>query len=82
MKKSLTLDNAIGKLQKHLRKRFPDLQLEIVQDSERTATIWFQAQEDEDWFAVIEHAGPVATDILVDYGYWIHVQPRVKEPAQ
>jgi hypothetical protein len=82
VKKNLTLDEAIVRLQKHILKKYPNLKfLDVVKDSERSATIWFEADEDDDWFAVIERAGPLATDILVDTNHWIHVLPRIRQPA-
>ena len=82
MKKDMTLEDAVLRIQKHILRKYPDLKFDdVTKDSDRSATIWFEAAEDDDWFAVIERASGLATDILVDTNYWIHVQPRVKQRA-
>jgi hypothetical protein len=79
--KTRTLEQSIQKLQARLARRFPGLEFEVEVASPKEATIYFFERESEDWYDVIEAAGGPAVDILVDYGHWIHVQPRFKEPV-
>ena len=69
----------LRKIERHLLKKYPALQFDTEQEGPESATIHFLTNEKDDWYAVIERAGPVATDALVDAGLWIHVQPRFQE---
>lgn len=82
MKAKRTLDEYIRKMESHLRKSFPGLEFETTVEEPTSATIYFLAREDDDWFSVIERAGSLAIDALVEGGYWIHVQPRIRERTQ
>jgi hypothetical protein len=77
MKRTISLDAAILRIEKHLLKKYPHLRFDVTKRSGREATIWFETTDDDDWGLVIERASGLATDILVDYDYWIHIQPRI-----
>ena len=74
--KTRTLEESIQKLQRHLARKFPGLEFDVEIASAKEGTIYFGERESEDWYDVIEAAGGLAVDILVDYGHWIHVQPK------
>jgi hypothetical protein len=82
MKREKTMEQSIDKIESVLLKKYPDLVFTHEIQSPREATIYFNADETEDWFAIIERAGGTAVDILVDYGYWIHLRPRFVEAAK
>jgi hypothetical protein len=64
-------------------KKYPDLTfVEVTKNSDCDATIWFETTAADDWHLVIERASTLGTDLLVDHDYWIHVQPRIVQPAR
>ena len=79
--KKRTLDQSVQKLQARLARKFPGLEMGVEVESPKEATIYFDPQGIEDWGDVISSISGLAVDILVDYGHWIHVQPRFKETA-
>ena len=75
------LEKSVERIRAKLAKNYPGLQFDVEVASPKEATIYFQERDSEDWYDVIHSISGLAVDILVDYGHWIHVQPRFKEPA-
>ena len=72
--KQKDLDYYIDRVESHLKKRYPDLQFEVVKFSNREATIYYKPHIEEEDFPIIHRAGGILTDALVesDIRIWIH----------
>ena len=73
--KEKTIEEYIERLQRHLLKRYPDLQFEVVKWSDTEAAVYYRPYAEQEDFAIIHRASTVTTDALVDCGFSIHVGP-------
>jgi hypothetical protein len=55
--------------------------MEVEFASPKEATIYYYTDESEDSGDVVHSISGLAVDTLVDYGHWIHVQPKFRQPA-
>ncbi len=70
-----SIDNYVARIQAHILKRYPSLQMEVVRRSDTEAVIYFSADNEEQEYPIIKRAGNLATDALVEMGFRIHVLP-------
>lgn len=69
------LEYYVEKIEKHLLKKFPQLEFELVKHDDREATIYYRPFSEETDSAIVRRTGGIATDALVDDDYNIHIQP-------
>jgi hypothetical protein len=70
-----TIEDYMERLERHLLKKYPALEFDVVKWSEREAAVYYRPYSEEDDFAIIHRASTVTTDALVDSGFSIHVGP-------
>lgn len=71
------IEHYVERIQRHLLRKYPDLQMRVVKLSDDEVYIYFHLDDPEaNWFPVIHRASRIAVDVLVDYDYKIRVQPE------
>jgi hypothetical protein len=74
--KEKTIDDYISRIEKHLLRKYPQLEFEPVKWSECEATVYYRPYSADDAYAIIHRIADIATDALVDSGFRIYVIPK------
>jgi hypothetical protein len=65
----------VDRIERHLRKKYPDLSFALVMKDDREGTIFYSPDRDEDGWDIVHRTSRIAIEALIRDDYTIHIQP-------